>query len=308
MHLQWEWLPLAVFSEFASMAAVARSQRRLLRAGGAPLCLGSVIAVTYAGNAVSVSLPLAGPQIGAAYSFRQFGRRGVDSAVVAWALAVSGVISSLAFAIVLGAGALLSHRDASLGLTAAAVALAPAVVTIVALRSSIVRGRLNRALVVAARVVRRPGLASSLDSLLDRLVSVRLPQLQYVEVLGLSVWNWVADCLCLDASLMAAGATPHLPRVLLAYGIAMTAASFAVTPGGLGVVEAALTATLVSAGVTAAHALTGVLIYRVISFWFVMAAGWVTMAVLRRRPLASTTMVPEHRVREQSPRLDTKWT
>ena len=69
------------------------------------------MAVTYA---VSVSLPLAGPHIGAAFSFRQFGRRGVDSAVVAWALAMSGVISSLAFAIVLGAGARLSHRDASL--------------------------------------------------------------------------------------------------------------------------------------------------------------------------------------------------
>lgn len=52
MHLQWEWLPLAVFGEFASMVAVARRQRRLLRAGGTPLTLGSVMAVTYAGNAV----------------------------------------------------------------------------------------------------------------------------------------------------------------------------------------------------------------------------------------------------------------
>jgi len=176
MHLQWEWLPLAAFAEFASMAAVARSQRRLLRAGGAPLPLASVMAVTYAGNAVSVSLPLAGPQIGAAFSFRQFGRRGVDSAVVAWALVLSGVTSSLAFAVVLGAGALLSHRDASVGLTAAIVALVPAVVTIVALRSSMVRRCLNRSLVVAARSVRRPGLASSLNALLERLVSVRFPR------------------------------------------------------------------------------------------------------------------------------------
>jgi hypothetical protein len=46
MHLRWEWLPLAVFSEFASTDAVARSQRRLLRAGGAQLSLGAVMAVT----------------------------------------------------------------------------------------------------------------------------------------------------------------------------------------------------------------------------------------------------------------------
>ena len=103
MHLRWERLPLAVFCEFASMAAAARSQRRLLRAGGAPLRLRSVMAISYAGNAVSVTLPLAGSLIGAAFSFRQLGRHGVDSAVVAWALAMSGVISSLTFVIVLGA-------------------------------------------------------------------------------------------------------------------------------------------------------------------------------------------------------------
>jgi uncharacterized membrane protein YbhN (UPF0104 family) len=54
-HIQWAWIPLAVFCEFASMAAVARSQRRLLRAGGTKLHLGSVMAVAHAGNAISAS-------------------------------------------------------------------------------------------------------------------------------------------------------------------------------------------------------------------------------------------------------------
>jgi hypothetical protein len=196
MHLQWEWLSLAVFSEFASMAAVARSQRRLLRAGGARLPLGSVMAVTNAGNAVSVSLPGAGPQIGAAFSFRQFGRRGVDSAVVAWALAVSGSSrrwrsrphSAQPAAVAPGC---VSRADGWV------VALVPAVGTIVALRSSIVRRCLKWVIVAAAGVVRRPGLASSLDSFPERLVSVRLPRLQYAELLGLAVWNgvgWLSAC------------------------------------------------------------------------------------------------------------------
>ena len=77
------------------------------------------MAVTDAGNAVLVSLPLSNPVIGPAFSFRQFSRRGADSAVVAWALAASGVLSLLAFATVLVADALLSRGDASLGLTAA---------------------------------------------------------------------------------------------------------------------------------------------------------------------------------------------
>jgi uncharacterized membrane protein YbhN (UPF0104 family) len=41
-------------------------------------------------------------------------------------------------------------------------------------------------------------------------------------------------------------------------------------------------AALVGAGVTGHHALAAVLVYRVVSFWLVMACGWVVMAVLVR--------------------------
>ena len=57
--VDWPWLALALVAEASSMAAFARTQRRLLRAGGTPVHLSSVMAVTYAGNAISVSLPLA---------------------------------------------------------------------------------------------------------------------------------------------------------------------------------------------------------------------------------------------------------
>jgi uncharacterized protein (TIRG00374 family) len=62
----------------------------------------------------------------------------------------------------------------------------------------------------------------------------------------------------------------------------MTAATLGLTPGGLGVVEAALAAALVAAGTTGHHALAAVLVYRLISFWLVMASGWVVMAALVR--------------------------
>lgn len=54
------------------------------------------------------------------------------------------------------------------------------------------------------------------------------------------------------------------------------------TPGGLGVIEVALAAALVSAGISSQHALTGVLVYRLISCWLVMAGGWVLAAILVR--------------------------
>jgi uncharacterized protein (TIRG00374 family) len=289
-HLQWPWLLLAVIAEAGSMAAFARVQRRLLRAGGSSLHLGSVMAVTYAGNAISVSLPLAGSEVATAFTFRQFHRRGIDPGVAGWALAVSGIISSFAFAVLLAGGAIGSGSTtaAALGLTGAILSLIPTVTVLAALRFQRVRRFLNRVLARMAgasrRVVHRPrsGAEAALERFLDRVASLRLPRLQYAEVFALSLWNWVADCLCLAAAIHAVGGHVPWQGLFLAYGAGMTAASVGLTPGGLGIIEAALTAALVAAGLSGHHALAAVLVYRLISFWVVMAAGWVIMAVLVR--------------------------
>jgi uncharacterized protein (TIRG00374 family) len=47
-----------------------------------------------------------------------------------------------------------------------------------------------------------------------------------------------------------------------------------VTPGGLGVVEVALTGALVAVGVPSTQALTAVLVYRAITFWLAIVIGW----------------------------------
>ena len=290
-HLHWAWVPLAVVAESASMASFARSQRRLLRAGGgAPLHLGSVLALTYAGNAISVSLPLAGAEVATGFTFRQYGRLGIDPAVAGWALAVSGMFSSAAFAVVLAGGAVGSGSPtaATLGVSGAVLVLVPTAAVLSALRYPRVRHRLNRALErlvrASRRVVKRPrpGAEECLERLLDRVAALRLPRLQYVEVFGLALWNWVADCLCLAAALRATGASIPWQGLFLAYAGGMTAATLGLTPGGLGVVEAALAAALVAAGTTGHHALAAVLVYRLISFWLVMASGWVVMAALVR--------------------------
>jgi putative heme transporter len=60
-RLDWAWIPAALVVEWTSMASSARAHRRLLRGGGLELQIMSMVAVTYAGNAISVSLPVAGP-------------------------------------------------------------------------------------------------------------------------------------------------------------------------------------------------------------------------------------------------------
>jgi uncharacterized protein (TIRG00374 family) len=289
-HLDWAWLPLAVAAEAASMAAFARTQRRLLRAGGANLHLGSVMAITYAGNAISVSLPLAGPETATGFIYRSYSRLGVDPAVAGWALAMSGGFSALAFALVLAGGALASGSTSgmTLGLVGATISLLLTVTVLTAVRGRGARRRLNwlvaHFIVVSRKLVNRPGpeTADALDRFLDRVASLRLPRLQYAEVMVLAVWNWVADCLCLAFSIRAIGVDVPWQGLFLAYSAGMAAASFGLTPGGLGVIEAVLAASLVAVGIKGHSALAAVLVYRLISFWLVMTVGWAVVAILTR--------------------------
>jgi len=97
-----------------------------------------------------------------------------------------------------------------------------------------------------------------------------------------AVRNWTFDLLCLAFSIKAAGA--HVPwwGIILAWAAGMGGSSLNLTPGGLGVVEAALTGALVALGVPARQALTAVLLYRAISFWLAIAIGWPIYWRLRR--------------------------
>ena len=75
-HLHWLWFPAALLLEFASMAAFAIMLRRLLAAGGASMGIRPMLVTAYAANAVSVSVPLAGPALATAFTFRRFTRQG----------------------------------------------------------------------------------------------------------------------------------------------------------------------------------------------------------------------------------------
>ena len=54
------------------------------------------------------------------------------------------------------------------------------------------------------------------------------------------------------------------------------------TPGGLGAVEAALTAGLTAAGVPGAVALRAVLLFRLLTFWLPVPFGWAALSFLER--------------------------
>ena len=95
------------------MGAFARLQRAMLRAGGTRLPITSALGITYAGNAISVSLPLAGPEVGTLFAYRQFQRRGATQVTAAWTVLASGrrVLARLHLVVV--GGALVSTNPAA---------------------------------------------------------------------------------------------------------------------------------------------------------------------------------------------------
>jgi putative heme transporter len=288
--LDLRWFLLAIVCEGVSLVAFGLSRRRLLRADGDQARFSSVMAITYAGNALSMSIPFAGAQLAVVFSYQQFRRRGLDPAVTGWALGVSAIASSSALAIVLVVGALVGGAPVAnaVGFLGAAIFALPAITVILALRYPKARVVANRviswALGLVRRIIRKPGLdPDALDEFPQQLAGIRLRWHQYPEVFALAVVNWLADCACLACAIKATGEPVPWAGLLLAYGAGAVAGSTGVTPGGFLIVEAALTAALAATGMPPGRALAAVLAYRLVNFWMILLGGGATLIFLRLR-------------------------
>jgi uncharacterized membrane protein YbhN (UPF0104 family) len=290
-HLPWLWIPAAIAAESASMAAFAFMLRRLLATGGASVGVRPMLATSFAANALSVSIPLAGPELATAFTFRRFTRQGVDAPLAGWSLLAGGVVSSAAAALVVVGGALASGNVlvASFAVAGGVLAIAALLVVAAAARRPQLRDALlgpatwmlRRAPWLLRRPAEDPG--RTIRTWAERLGSLRLTPYDWMTVTGLGVVNWLADAAVLVVSIRAAGGPVPWHDLLLVYGSGVAAQSLNITPGGLGVTEGTLSLALVATGLHASQALAAVLLYRLASFWLVAVAGWLVFFFLKNR-------------------------
>src|SRR5262249_2251964 len=113
-HLRLTWLVAGIGLEFISIAAFATMVRRLLGAGRVRPRRPEILVTVYAANAMSVSVPLAGPGLAAAYLFRRFTRLGASAVGAGWTLLAGGVISITAWVLILMVGGLASGSTVAL--------------------------------------------------------------------------------------------------------------------------------------------------------------------------------------------------
>ena len=92
-----------------------------------------------------------------------------------------------------------------------------------------------------------------------------------------------AYILCLATCVAAFGSSVPIAKIGFVYLTGSALGSIIPTPGGLGAVEAALTAGLTAAGVPGAVAVSAVLLFRLLTFWLPVPLGWTAMNYLERR-------------------------
>jgi pimeloyl-ACP methyl ester carboxylesterase/uncharacterized membrane protein YbhN (UPF0104 family) len=289
-HLRWLCIPAAIVLESVSMAAFAIMLRRLLAAGGASVGVRPMLATAYAANAVSVSVPLAGPGLATGFIFRRFTRQGADAPLAGWSLLTGGVASSAAAALVVVGGGLASGKIlvAAVAVPGGALAAAALVMVAAATRWPRLLGALERPAVWTlrhgSRLLRRDAddPRQTIRAWAERLGSLRLPPSGWMTVTGLALANWLADAAVLAVSIRATGAAVPWHDLLLVYGSGIAAQSLNITPGGLGVAEGTLSLALIATGLRGGQALAAVLLYRLASFWLVAFAGWLVLLWLRR--------------------------
>lgn len=280
------WVLASIFAAMMSMHSFAQIQRTLLRSAGVTVRQWRSEAVFYAGNALSTTLP-GGPVLSATFVYRQQRSWGASPVVASWQLVMSGALQVVGLAVLgLGGAFMLGAKDnpfsllftlggfVALLLLAQAVATHPELIDGIGIR---VLGWIN-----SVRGTPDDTGLRRWRSTLTQLESVSLDRRTLGEAFGWSLFNWVADVVCLLFAAYAAGGHPSLAGLTVAYAAARAVGAIPLMPGGLLVVEAVLVPGLVSSGMALPDAISAMLIYRLVSWIFISTIGWVVFFFMFR--------------------------
>ena len=285
------WFAVMLMAEVASFACAWSLQRIALRTGK----WFGVATAQIVGNAFGRIVP-GGSAAGGALQYRLLVRAGLDARQVGTGLASASLISSATlFGLpLLSIPAIVFIAPAPRGLTQGA--WVGAVLFVVTVAAGAVVLRTERPLELVGRAIQwvlnhtrrhQPAVNDLPATLVNERNAIR-------EQLGSRWWlavvtsmgNWLFDYLALLAALVAVGSRPRPSLVLLAYVGAAILGMIPLTPGGLGFVEAGLTALLALAGVPGPEAVLATLAYRLVAYWLPLIVGPIAYLYYRRRYVA----------------------
>jgi len=257
---------------------------------------------TLAGTSLGKTLP-GGTTTALAVSVNVLRGAGLNGSRTTAALATSGMLSSFTLALLLPIAlliAILGGHSGGIALSAGVAAVAmigvlfglrravnhPAGVGVFAERvlKRIARGPLRSRLDPKAVGNEVAKAVEGVRTLLhDRKLLIR--------TLACATANWLFDVAALTAVALTVGRGVPLTGILLAYVIGQLACAIPLTPGGIGVMETAMIASLVATGSPAAAATATVLGWRLVSYWLPIVVGMFVLPTLRSGRKAPITVV-----------------
>jgi uncharacterized protein (TIRG00374 family) len=292
------WLLLALLAEVTAVIAFSVVQRRLVINLGGDLTRRGSVELTLASGAISSALP-AGAALGAGYTYRRMRRAGLRGSEAGTALVASAGILSGALVLLyllLTGPSLLQQLGELVGPEhlGAIIVLVGAIVIFLVVRSrnhagktiadqpdrpapTCIRGRVAGWITNYTRMSR------------ETFRSIPAPAWRISS--AAAVIKWLADFAVLVAATLAVDADVDFVSLATVYVGVQIIRQIPFTPGGIGVIEAALLAGLIAAGSAAAPAAAAVVIYRALTFWLILPAGGIA-ALLDRSAAATPAPVP----------------
>ena len=158
--------------------------------------------------------------------------------------------------------------------------------------------RIIRAVARRAPFLREDAVPPLVHRLAGRLRALISDRGLLYSAIGWAAANWLLDAASLWVFVLAYGSRVGIDALLVSYGLANVLAAIPLTPGGLGVVEAVLTSSLVGFGTPRGAAILGVISWRLVNFWLPIPAGGLAYLSLRAR-----TGAPRRKRREELARL-----
>jgi uncharacterized protein (TIRG00374 family) len=301
------WILIAVLLQVASIGAFALQQRFLLRSMGVRLRRRRAVAVVLAGTAISIAVP-AGAVASAAFTVREYRRAGATREIAIACTILSGLVSICGLALLYAGGGLvfLAGSGSALSWEPLLVVVGLAAITVAA---TLVGRRRARGSAPdragsggrAARILRT--VSTSLQGAWRAGAELRARE--WAAALTYGIGKWVADLACLAAAVRALDQHVSLTTLAGVYLSAQIVRNVPLAPGGIGLVDTALVAGLTAAGADAISAAAAVLIYRLLSCWFLVptggAAAWLLRGAAVDPGYRTSSVTPSARAGTSSP-------
>jgi uncharacterized protein (TIRG00374 family) len=285
-HARVGFIVAGAVLEATAIAAYARLTWDVLPMASRP-GLWTVLRIDLATLSVSHLVP-GGAAAGSTLGYRLLGQAGLNGGDTAFALATQGIGSAVVLNMLLWIGLVISIPlrgfDPLYGTAAVIGALLIGGFGVLILLLMKGEERAARILRVVAR--RAPFLHEEAAPRLVKQVAARLRALiadrdLLFSAIGWAAANWLLDAASLRVFVFAYGSRVDIDALLVSYGLANVLAAIPLTPGGLGVVEAVLTSSLVGFGTPRGVAILGVISWRLVNFWLPIPAGGLAYLSLR---------------------------